>query len=140
MRTPSWSLVDVVGGGGGAVADHHVLEPVVAVGDLLRDPVDVVGLHGAEPVGAEAEEVAVEVVFVGAAVHEVAHVDDVVADGVGGDGDGVRVAGLEELHGVAFGVLGVEPVAAVGGGVELGEVLDVVRVEVVEQAAASVVV
>ena len=90
------------------------------------------GLHGAVPVGTKAEELAVEVVFVGAAMHEVAHVDDVVADGVGGDG--LAAAGLEELHGVAFGVLGVEPVAAVGGGVELGEVSDVVRAEIAAES------
>ena len=113
---------EVFGGGGGAVADHHVLEPVVAVGDLLGDPVEGAGLHGAVPVGAEAEEVAVEVVFVGAVVDEVADVDDAGADGVGGDHDGVGVGGLEELDAVAFGVGGVEPVGAVGGGVEFGEV------------------
>src|SRR6202789_3208039 len=113
-------FADVVGGCGGAVADHHVLEPVMAVGNLLRDPVDGVRLHGAEPVGAEAEYLTVKMVFVGAAVYEVAHVDDAAADGVRGDGDGVRVAGLEELDLVAFGVLGVEQGAAVGGGGGLG--------------------
>ena len=106
----------------------------MTVRDLLRDPVEGFGLHGAVPVGAEAEELAVEVIFVGAVVHEVAHVDDVVADGVGGDGDGVGVTGLEELHLVAFGILGVEPVRAVGGGVEFGEMSDVVRGEIAAES------
>ena len=127
MRTPRCCGGEVVDGRVGAVADHHVLEPVVAVGDLLRDPVEGFGLHGAVPVGTEAEELAVEVVFVGAVVDEVADVDDAGADGVGGDGDGVGAGGLEELDLVAFGVVGVEPVRAVGGGVEFGEVRDVVR-------------
>ena len=124
---------EVFGGGGGAVADHHVLEPVVAVGDLLGDPVEGAGLHGAEPVGTEAEEVAVEVVFVGAIVDEVADVDDAGADGVGGDRYGVRVGGLEELDAIAFGVGGFEPGGAVGGGVEFGDVR-VVGEEVVAEA------
>jgi hypothetical protein len=110
----------VFGGCGGAVAHHHVLQPVVAVGDLLGDPVDGIGFHGTVPVGTEAEKVAIKVVFVCAVVDKVADVDDARADGMRGDRDDVCEAGLKELNLVAFGVLGVEPVRAVGGGVELG--------------------
>jgi len=121
--------VDVIERGGGAVADHHVLDPVVAVGDLLGDPVDVVGLHGAEPVGAEAEDVVEEAVFGGLVVDEEADVDDAGGDGLGAGGEGDRLARFDELNFVAFGILGLEPVALVGGGLEVGD-FDAFRLEV----------
>jgi hypothetical protein len=72
--------------GGDAGAGHvclpgveHVFEPVVAVGSLLRDPVDLRVGHAAVPVGPEAENVAIELVFCGAGVDEEADVDDVMA-------------------------------------------------------------
>jgi hypothetical protein len=125
--------VHAVNGGIRAVADHHVFEPVVAVGDLERDPVDVVGLHGSEPVGTEAEDVAIEVVFGGAAMDEIADVDDSGADGFGCDGGVMSDAGLDELDFVALGVFGVEPVAAIGGGVEVGGGVNAVGVEIGEK-------
>jgi hypothetical protein len=37
----------------------------VPIGNLFRDPIDVIGLHCAEPVWAEAQDVFVEVIFRG---------------------------------------------------------------------------
>src|ERR1035437_870287 len=107
----------------------------MTVGQLLRDPVKALGLHGAEPVGAEAEDVAVERIFGGLAVNLVANVDDARADGVGG-GELGRSSGLDEAYLVAFGIFRLEPAAAVACRLHFGGALDAMAVHVGTQAGS----
>src|ERR1035437_6189960 len=107
----------------------------MTVGHLLRDPVNAIGLQGAEPVGAEAEDVAGERVFGGLAVHLVANVDDARADWVGGPELG-RPSGLDEADLVAFGIFRLEPAAAVACGLHFGGALDAMAVHVGTQAGS----
>jgi len=60
-----------------------------------------------------AEQIAVERVFDGAAVDQEADVDDVAADGVWSGDRLERIGQLHKLHLVAFGVLDGKPEAAV---------------------------
>src|SRR6185437_6754489 len=103
---------------------EHVLQPVVAFGRLLADPIELALGVPAEPVWAEAEQVTVESVLGGAAVDHEAHVDDVMADGVGCVDLVIWRPGilgwLDELYAVAFGVEDLEPAAAVGAARQKG--------------------
>lgn len=85
----------------------------MAIGGLLADPVQFTLLHAPIPIGTEAEKIAVKRVFDGAAVDQVTDVNDVAADGVGGCQRLERRGRLHEFDFVAFGVLDVEPQAAV---------------------------
>jgi hypothetical protein len=56
----------------------HVLHPGGAVGNLHRNPIGFGTLHSALPVQMEAEDVAIEMIFDIAIMHDEADVDDVV--------------------------------------------------------------
>ena len=117
---------------------QHVFQPIVAVRGLLAYPVHSALDHSAEPVRPEAEQVAIEGVLDGAAVHQVADVNDVVADGVGGS-DRLRVLRqLHELHLVAFRVFDVEPAAAVGCPFPLGPAPSTTSAEIAAQRLSIV--
>ncbi len=92
-----------------------------------------VGLHAAEPVRLEAENVEVELVRGIAAVDAHADVDNAVADGVrSGHREGSR-RGLHESHDVALRVLDVKPQAAVGAVFDARGHLDLVRGKIFAQ-------
>jgi len=95
-------------------AGEHIFEPIVAVGSLLADPVDLALDHAAKPVGAEAEQIAIERILNGAAVDQEPDMDDVVADGIGSDWRLGIFRWLNELDLVAFRVFYSKPAAAVG--------------------------
>ena len=113
-----------------ALTAHHVLDPVVAVGNLEGDPVDLVRLHCAVPVGAEAEQVSVELVFGGLAVDEIADMNDMGTNRLGRGGERGRFPRLNELNQVSFWIFDAEPVAAVGAGLDVAEVSNVVGLKV----------
>ena len=102
----------------------------MAVGDLLGDPVGVVGGLGTEPIGLEAQEVFVEGVFGGSVVDYVAYVDDARADGLCFWRHRDRLAGLDQADLVPFGVLYLEPAGAFGSYVEFAYAGDLVSKEV----------
>src|SRR6266571_373645 len=85
----------------------HEFEPVCSVGNLHRDPVGLVVLHAAVPVGAEAENVFVKVLCGGTVADDEAGVNDFVfvpALSQNGDNLGVfkHTIGFEETDFVTF--------------------------------------
>ncbi len=113
---------------------QHVLQPVGAVGNLQGDPVGLGVFHSAVPVGAEAEEVAVEVVFGIAVVHDEAGVDHVARHGRGCGWGDVGGASLDELDAVALGIVDREVEAVVGTALNLRN-LDALRDQIFSQRA-----
>src|SRR6185437_6953086 len=91
---------------------QHVFEPVRAVRHLLRDPGRIVLPHAAEPIGPEAENRAVESMLAGPVVEEEADMDDVPREGIDGNRRRMRRR-LHELDAIAFGILHLEPTAAI---------------------------
>ena len=99
----------------------HVLQPVVPVRNLLRDPVRVL-VHAAVPVRPEAQQLAIERVFLLAVPHQHPHVDDPPPDRIRAaqriqPGRSLHVQQLRrrlhKLHFVPFRILHVEPRAPV---------------------------
>src|SRR5579872_7089374 len=98
---------------------QHVLEPVRAIGDLQRNPIGLVVFHASVPVGAEAENLAIEVIFGVAVIDEKAGVNHVARNGIGLSGSLVAFSALDELDAASFGIIQTESETVVGAAFDL---------------------
>src|ERR1700676_2210816 len=83
---------------------QHVLHPVGAVGNLDSHPVGLVVFHSAVPVGTEAEDVTVEVIFRVAAINQKSDVNHVARNCGRRRGRVLTLASLDELNSMSLGI------------------------------------
>ena len=84
---------------------QHVLDPVGAVGNLQGDPLGLIVFHPAVPVGTEAEDVAIEMIFGLAMINKKTGVDHVARNRGSRWRRGDALAALHELDAMAFGIV-----------------------------------
>src|SRR5579864_5244318 len=98
---------------------QHVLQPVGAIGNLQRNPVGLVVLHAAVPVGTEAQNLAIEMVGGGAVVNEKAGVDHAPRDRIRFCRHALILRPLHEFDVVALRIVHDKAEAVVGTALNL---------------------
>src|SRR5947199_7442280 len=88
----------------------------------------------AKPVRSETKDLLVEVILGRSVVHQIAHMNDTGADGLAIRGHRIALAGLDELHLIAFRIFRLKPAASILAASKLAQALNTTPLEISQQS------